>query len=79
MPIECVAHSRFDRADASRAELGFGENERILVSMMYDSRESVVRVPARYLHTGDVRRVIRTAGNLCLRHRLLVRYSTQSG
>jgi hypothetical protein len=27
-------------------------------------------------HTGDIRRVIRSAGNLCLGHRLLVRYST---
>jgi hypothetical protein len=29
-----------------------------------------------YTHTGDVRRVIRSAGNLCKIHRLLVRYST---
>jgi hypothetical protein len=27
-------------------------------------------------HTGDIRRVIRSAGNLCKIHRLLVRYST---
>jgi hypothetical protein len=27
-------------------------------------------------HTSDVRRVIRSAGNLCKIHRLLVRYST---
>ena len=39
-------------------------------------RVAVVANKGCLKHTGDTRRVIRSAGNLCLRHRLLVRYST---
>ena len=45
----------------------------VLLEVRYSNHQS----PSYVLyHTGPIRRLIRSAGNLCLRHRLVVRHST---